>query len=177
MSRVLGRADPSRMTTPDTIPLPLVVQDPGEGTAIWHIDTLMTFKALSEDTGGRLAVWEQLLPHHSSPPLHVHTGDDEAWFVLDGELTFQVGDRTWSATEGSFVWAPRGVPHTFRVDSTTARLLALAVPGRFDRFVRSTGRPAEAPVLPPPPDGPPDMAALVGAAREHGMEVLGPPLA
>ncbi|WP_324276552.1 cupin domain-containing protein [Blastococcus brunescens] len=105
------------MTTPGTVQQVPVVHAPGEGTAIWHLDTLMTFKALSGDTGGRLAVWEQLLPHRSSPPLHVHSEDDEAWFVLDGELTFQVADRTWSATEGSFVWAPRGLPHTFRVDS------------------------------------------------------------
>ncbi len=74
------------------------------------------------------------------------------------------------------MWAPRGLPHTFRVDSPSARMLALALPGRFDRFVRATGRPAEGPGLPPPPEGPPDMGALVGAASEHGMDVLGPPL-
>ncbi len=152
------------------------MQGPGEGAAVWHLDTLKTFKAMGEETGGRLVAWEELLPHRSSPPLHVHHEEDEAWFVLDGELTFQVADQTWAAAEGSFVWAPRGLPHTFRVDSPTARLLALAVPGRFDLFVRATGRPAEAPTLPPPPMGPPDMAALLGAAREHGIEILGSPL-
>lgn len=161
--------------TPPTQPAP-VVTGPGEGRAIWHLDTLITFKALGADTGGRLAVWEQLLPHRSSPPLHVHHEEDEAWFVLDGELTFQVGNRSWAAVAGSFVWAPRGLAHTFRVDSPTARLLALAVPARFDEFVRATGRPARSATLPPPPEGPPDMAALVGAARQHGMDVLGPPL-
>ncbi len=128
------------------------------------------------ETGGRLTAWEELLPQRSSPPLHVHHDEDEAWFVLDGSLTFQVADSTWTADTGSFVWAPRGLPHTFRVDSPTARMLALAVPGRFDRFVRATGRPADAPTLPPPPEGPPDLAGLVAAAREHGMEILGPPL-
>ncbi|MDK3258287.1 cupin domain-containing protein [Blastococcus capsensis] len=165
---------PTHTTSAEPAP---VLTAPGEGTAIWHVDTLMTFKALTEDTGGRLAVWEQLLPRRSSPPLHVHHQEDEAWFVLDGEITFQVGDRAWAATPGSFVWAPRGLPHTFRVDSPTARVLALAVPGRFDLFARATGRPAEEPTLPPPPENPPDMTALVGAARQHGMEVLGPPLA
>jgi len=164
------------MTAPDTTQTAPVVKAPDEGTAIWHLDTLMTFKALSEDTGGRLCAWEQLLPHRSSPPLHVHHADDEAWFVLDGSLTFQVGDAFWTAEAGAFVWAPRGLQHTFRVDSPTARLLALAVPGGFDRFAQATGRPADAPTLPPPPDGPPDMGRLVAAAREHGVEVLGPPL-
>ena len=167
---------PGPMTASDVEQSSPVVRSPGEGTAIWHIDTLMTFKALGEETGGRLAVWEQLLPHRSSPPLHVHHDEDEAWFVLAGALTFQVADSTWTVQAGGFVWAPRGLPHTFRVDSDTARVLALALPGRFDRFVRATGRPAEKAALPPPPEGPPDMAALVGAAREHGMEVLGPPL-
>ena len=164
------------MTAPDTAQTAPLVRAPGEGLGIWHIDNLMTFKALADDTGGRLAVWEQLLPHRSSPPLHVHHGDDEAWFVLDGSVTFQVGDTSWTAEAGAFAWAPRGLPHTFRVDSPTARLLGLAVPGGFDRFVLATGRPAASATHPPPPEGPPDMARLIDAAREHGMEVLGPPL-
>ncbi len=68
------------------------------------------------------------------------------------------------------------MPHTFRVDSPTARLVGLAVPGGFDRFVLATGRPAEAATLPPPPDGPPDLDRLVAAAHEHGADILGPPL-
>ncbi len=165
--------DPSTAT--DTLGTPLVVP-PGEGRHVWHLDNLMTFKALSQETGGRLAVWEQLLPHRSSPPLHVHHDDDEAWFVLDGVLTFQVQDATFTAERGCFVWAPRGLPHTFRVDSPTARVLGLALPAGFDQFVLATGRQAQSATIPPPSEGPPDMAALVGAAREHGMDVLGPPL-
>ena len=164
------------MTTSGTEQTAAVVRAPGEGAAIWHLDTLKTIKALSEETAGRLAAWEELLPHRSSPPLHVHRDDDEAWYVLDGSLTVQVAEATWTAGAGSFVWAPRGLPHTFRVDSPSARLLALAVPGGFDRFVRATGRPAAGATL-PPPDGPPDMAALVAAAQEHGIDILGPPLA
>jgi mannose-6-phosphate isomerase-like protein (cupin superfamily) len=175
MSWRAADTDARRMTTSGTQPPP-VVQAPGEGAAIWHIDTLKTFKALGEDTGGRLVAWEELLPHLSSPPLHAHAADDEAWFVLEGELTFQIGDGAFTVTAGSFVWAPRTVPHTFRVDSSTARLLGLALPGTFDRFVRATGTPAAARTLPPPPQAPPDMAALVGAARQHGIEILGPPL-
>jgi mannose-6-phosphate isomerase-like protein (cupin superfamily) len=163
------------MTAPGTSE-PLV-RSAGEGLHLWHLDTLKTFKALAEDTGGRLAVWEDTLPHGSSPPLHVHHRDDEAWFVLDGTLTFQAGTVTATVEAGAFVWGPRGLPHTFRVESPTARLLGLAVPGEFGEFVRATGRPAEAPTLPPPPDGPPDIAGLMDVAREHGIEILGPPLA
>jgi quercetin dioxygenase-like cupin family protein len=164
------------MDAPDGTQTTPIVQGPGEGTAIWHLDTMKTFKALAEDTGGRLAAWEELLPQRSSPPLHVHSEADEAWFVLDGQLTFQVGASSWTAETGTFVWAPRGLPHTFRVESPTARMLALAIPGGFDRFVVATGRPAGGNRLPPPPDTSPDIGRLVAAAREHGMEILGPPL-
>jgi quercetin dioxygenase-like cupin family protein len=164
------------MTTPESTQTPAFAVPPGAGRHLWHIDSLMTFKALAEDTGGRLAVWEESLPQGSSPPLHVHHHDDEAWFVLDGGVTFQVDDVTWQAEAGTFIWGPHGRAHTFRVDSPTARLLGLALPAGFDHFVLATGRPAEAPVIPPPPDGPPDMPRLVEAARAHGIEVLGPPL-
>ncbi len=174
----VDRVDPRRMdpsTITEATGTPLAVPA-GEGRHLWHIDNLMTFKALAADTGGRLALWEQLLPHRSSPPLHVHTREDEAWYVLEGALTFQVEDRTWTAEAGSFLWAPRGLPHTFRVDSPTARLLGIAVPAGFEQFFLETGRPAQEPAIPPPPDGPPDMGALVAAAARHGSELLGPPL-
>jgi len=160
-------------TTAATSPLAVA---PGNGRHVWHIDNLMTFKALAADTGGRLALWEQSLPQRSSPPLHVHHHDDEAWYVLEGALTFRVADETYAAEAGCFLWAPRGLPHTFRVDSATARLLGMAVPAGFEQFFLETGRPAEEPTIPPPPDGPPDMDGLVAAAVRHGTELLGPPM-
>ena len=160
---------PTGTTAPLAVP-------PGGGRHLWHLDDLMTVKALAADTGGRLALWEQQLPHRSSPPLHVHSREDEAWYVLDGALTVQVAERTFAAEAGSFLWAPRGLPHTFRVDSPTARLLGIAVPAGFEQFFLATGRPAVTPTIPPPADGPPDMGALVAAAADHGVEILGPPL-
>ena len=163
--------DPS--TTTGTSPLAV---PPGSGRHVWHIDNLMTFKAVAADTGGRLALWEQSLPLGSSPPLHVHHRDDEAWYVLEGELTFRVAEDTYAAEAGSFLWAPRGLPHTFRVDSPTARLLGIAVPAGFEEFFLATGRPAGTPTIPPPPDGPPDMGALLATAARHGADLLGPPM-
>ena len=147
----------------DRIDSTSVVHAPGEGTAIWHLDTLMTFKALTEETGGRLAAWEELLPHRSSPPLHVHHDEDEAWFVLDGRADLPGRrlhlDRPRPAPSsgppaacrtpsGSTPRPPGCWRWPFRAASTGS--------------CRATGRPAEAATLPPPPDGPPDMAALVG---------------
>ena len=164
------------MTASGTEQTSPVVKAPGEGLAIWHIDNLMTFKVLATDTGGRIAVWEQLLPHLSSPPMHVHHHDDEAWYVLEGSVTFQVADSTWTADAGTFVWAPRALAHTFRVDSPTARLLGIGVPAGFEQFFLETGRPAQEPSIPPPSDGLPDMGTLIAAAARFGSDVVGPPM-
>jgi mannose-6-phosphate isomerase-like protein (cupin superfamily) len=148
----------------------------GEGTALWHLDNLMVFKAVAAATGNRLAVWEQLLPQHSSPPLHVHHRDDEAWYVLDGSVTFRVDDNEMRVTAGDFVWAPRSLPHTFRVESRTARVLGLGIPAGFEEFFLATGRPAAELTLPPLPGAPPDLGQMLPHARAAGCDILGPPM-
>lgn len=148
----------------------------GEGAAVWHLDNLMVFKAIGAATGNRLAVWEQLLPQHSSPPLHVHHRDDEAWYVLDGSITFLVDGEEMVVHGGDFVWAPRDLPHTFRVESQTARVLGLGLPAGFEEFFLGTGRPAPELSLPPAPDGPPDLQQLLPAAHAVGCDVVGPPM-
>lgn len=151
------------------------VVEPQGGRSLWHGDTLMVFKATAEDTGGSLALWEQQLPHGSSPPLHTHE-EDEAWCVLDGELTFVCGDQRLRASTGCFVFGPRGVPHSFRVESPTARMIGLTAPGGSEPFFFETGRPAEALTIPPAPDAPPDLDAMIAVAQQYGMQVVGPPL-
>jgi len=148
----------------------------GEGTAIWHLDNLMVFKAVAAATGNRLAVWEQLLPRHSSPPLHVHHRDDEAWYVLDGSVTFRVDGTDMTVEGGDFVWAPRGLAHSFRVESQTARVLGFGIPAGFEEFFLATGRPAPDLVLPPTPDRPPDLQQMLGHAQAAGCDIVGPPM-
>ena len=79
------------------------------------------------------------------------------------------------ARPGDFAWAPRDVPHTFCVESETAKFLAFSTDGGMDRFFFATGEPAGALTLPPPPQGPPDVEALVAAMAEYGVEMVGPP--
>ena len=73
------------------------------------------------------------------------------------------------------LYGPRDVPHTFTVSSEQARFLLVVEPAGFEDFVRTVGEPAAQLVIPPPATEPPDMAALVAAAAEHGIEILGPP--
>lgn len=150
---------------------------PGEGQALWHLDGALQVKATAASTGGALGVFEQTLPAGPGAPLHVHDGEDEAWFVLEGEVAVVVDGRWFEAAAGSFVWAPRGLAHSFHVASPTARLLALVTPGGFEDFFVASGRPAAAAGLPPAPDGadgPPDLARLVEEAARRGCRILGP---
>jgi quercetin dioxygenase-like cupin family protein len=148
--------------------------NPAEGPTLWHLGGLLTFKATSARTGG-LWVQEARGARGYASPVHTHAREDEAFYVLDGEITVYVGDETITATPGSFLWAPRNLPHAYCVESPEARFLAFSTDSAFDRFFFATGQPANAPTLPPPPDGPPDIPALVAALAEHGVEMVGPP--
>ena len=95
----------------------------GEGEARWFLGALATIKSTAETTGGRVAVTENWAPRGHGSPLHVHHNEDEWFYVLSGELTFWVDGQVTRATEGSFVFGPRDVPHTFTVSSDEAHFL------------------------------------------------------
>ena len=79
------------------------------------------------------------------PPMHVHRHEDEWYYLLDGEVTFHVGPQTYRGVPGSFVFLPRSVPHTFTIQSPTARMLLLNAPGGFERmFELAPSTPDEA---------------------------------
>jgi quercetin dioxygenase-like cupin family protein len=147
----------------------------GEGEARWFLGGLSTIKASGESTGGRVAVIENRAPRGHGSPLHVHRNEDEWFFVLSGELTFWVGGETVVAPAGSFVYGPRDVPHTFVVSSDEARFLLVIEPAGFEDFLRALSEPAVAPTLPPSSVAPPPPEAMLAAAGEYGIEILGPP--
>jgi quercetin dioxygenase-like cupin family protein len=145
-----------------------------ESRAFWFAHQLAQVKLAGADTGGHLAAVEVTSPAGPAAPLHVHSREDESFYVLDGELTFFIGARTEKAGAGALVHAPREVPHTFTVDSPTARWLVLSTPSGFERFVERVGVPADALELPADPE-PADPERVTAAAAEFGIEILGPP--
>ena len=147
----------------------------GEGEALWAFGTLATVKASSDTSDGRVAVIEQLAPQGAGSPLHVHHREDEWFYVLEGALTFWVGGEVVEARAGSFIYGPRDIPHTFVVSSPQARFLLVTEPAGFENFMRAMGQPASTPTIPPPAEPPSDLAPLVAAAAEYGIEILGPP--
>jgi quercetin dioxygenase-like cupin family protein len=145
------------------------------GEALRFLGTLARVKLAGEQTGGRFALWEGVLPHGAAPPLHSHP-QDETFYVLEGELTAWVSGEPQTCRPGAAVFAPGGVPHTFRVESDTARMLFISTPAGIEEFVQTLSKPAAWPWLQPPPDGPrvpPERLAAV--EREHGVIRFGPP--
>jgi mannose-6-phosphate isomerase-like protein (cupin superfamily) len=101
------------------------------GEAIWFAGALMILKAAGDQTEGRFAFMDQRLPGQYAVPLHVHHSEDEAWYVLEGELTFFCGDKSFSAGPGAWVFLPKDVPHSFRVGAAGGRLLTFSAPADF----------------------------------------------
>ncbi len=121
----------------------------GAGDARWWLGALATIKATGKETGGRYTLVEVLDAEGSEAPLHVHHREDEAFWILEGALTFHVGDQTIKAGPGSFVFGPKDVPHGYHVDAGPARLLFILSPAGFEEFIYASSEPAQVLTLPP----------------------------
>ena len=133
---------------------------------------------MTEATDG-MSVLEHHAPLGDSPPLHIHQTEDEIFHILEGAFRFQVEGQEFRLGAGEMMLAPKGVAHTYRVESEAGgRWLTITSRGDFERFVRALGRRADRVEL-PSPSGPPDQAAitlLTETARAHHIELVGPPL-
>ncbi|NKY60712.1 cupin domain-containing protein [Nocardia flavorosea] len=143
--------------------------------AVWHLGALMQLRLTGEQTGGRFALTEHRCRRGTAAPLHRHALQDETFIVLEGELAIHIDGRDFRAGPGSVTFAPRGLPHFYQAESEECRFLALIVPAGFEQWFVETGEPAGNLSLPPIPDSPPDVGALIAAAARYGVEILGPP--
>jgi mannose-6-phosphate isomerase-like protein (cupin superfamily) len=127
-------------------------------------------RSSGETTDGRFFLLEHLsMPVGLASPYHVHHNEDEAFYVLKGQVAFVCDGKWLMAGPGSYVYGPREIPHGFKVIGTTpARMLLLGAPAGFERFVRELSAPVDA--VPAPPD----VAILVATAAKYGVDILGP---
>jgi quercetin dioxygenase-like cupin family protein len=149
---------------------PVVALGPNEGERVWFLDQLVVVKLRGTDAP--YGVIETELDAGRGTPFHRHTGEDEAFYVLDGELEiFLEGDRRLVGTPGSYIHIPRGVAHGFRTLSRM-RMLVLSDPLGFVDFTREYGVPA--PRVELPPAAAPDFPRLEALAKKYRIELLGP---
>ena len=147
---------------------------PGEGESVWSLGGRFTTKAAAADTKNQFSLIEAVAFQATEPPLHIHHREDEAWYVIDGKMTFYVADDVLEATAGCFVFAPRGIPHNFTVDIEPTRVLVFASPAGFEHFARELGQAAHEDV-PPAGLAMPSPGVLGPVAERYGIEVIGPP--
>jgi quercetin dioxygenase-like cupin family protein len=144
-----------------------------EEEAIWYFGALFTVRASAQSTAGAFDLIEVVMPEGTSPPRHIHRREDEFVYVLDGQITFTCGEQTIRAERGAFVFLPRDVAHTFRVEGPgTAHVLNLCVPAGLKDFLKEMGEPARERTLPPPQTL--DLAKLHLVAAKYGVEMLRP---
>jgi quercetin dioxygenase-like cupin family protein len=118
------------------------VLGPDEGPAYEFHGSAVVIKASGEHTLGQLAVMESTYPPGLSVHEHVHTGEDEMFYLLAGELAGFCAEDNWTATAGSFVFVPRDRPHGFTVTSAgPAKALVVTGPPQLDRQIAARGKP------------------------------------
>lgn len=144
-----------------------------ETNTYFALGTRATFLLEGKDTGGRFSLIEFLLVKGADTPPHTHGNEDEYYYVLEGDISVQVGDETFDATPGTYVYLPRGVKHAYHVRSEQARLLVGVYPAGFEQFFKQAGVPVAPDFVPPSPEGPPpeeQVRGLIEAAAKYGIE-------
>lgn len=155
----------------------VVARAAGTGPATWSMGMLFERLAGAGETGGLLAASVVTQPPGQASPLHVHTREAEAWFLLEGAMTYRAGERLIRMTAGDFIYLPREVPHAFRTTGTIpVRFLALALPGGLLDIYDEAGIPAAEHRLPDFGVSPEDVARWLELAPRYGLRVVGPPI-
>ena len=120
-----------------------IMRNKDEGERRWFLGGgLHTWKALAEETGGSMLVFEDSLERGKVTPMHLHADVDEALYIIEGEILLNVEGTEHVVGAGGFTFAPRGCAHAFVVTSERARLLCIQTPGSGQAFYRNASHPA-----------------------------------
>ena len=149
-----------------------VLRLPGDGETTSLFGDTYTVKASGDETNAALSVIEaELAPGSSGTPLHVNTREAENYYILEGTLTFRLGESTVEAPAGSFVHIPQRVVHThWNATAAPVRLLGVPAPAGFETFFAELAE-----LMASMPPGPPDMSQIGALYGRFGLEVVGPP--
>jgi quercetin dioxygenase-like cupin family protein len=154
-------------------PQDVVAVRSGEGEALWWLGSLAVIKATAADTGGQMTIVEITEAPGVEAPLHVHHREDEGFWVLEGDVSFEVGGTAFEASAGDFAYGPRDIPHRYTVGDAGCRMLFIFTPGGFEDVIREMSEPAASRTLPPPSKEEPDWERIQAIAEKHGNELLG----
>jgi quercetin dioxygenase-like cupin family protein len=121
---------------------PPTLRTPTEGRTIAVVGDVYRFLATGEDTNGKYAMWEAIVPPGGGPPPHVHSREEESFYILEGEITFQIGDGRLVTGAGTFANMSVGTPHSFKNESgKPARMLISVAPAGVEQMFFEVGVP------------------------------------
>jgi mannose-6-phosphate isomerase-like protein (cupin superfamily) len=155
------------------MPTTTLIRGREDGEATWFFNALMITKASMSETERAYSLTEHLVTAASNPPMHVQVDEDEAFYILEGEVEFEVDGRVVTATPGAFAFVGRGAPHRFRVLTETARMLVICSGKPSDNledFFGAMGEPAPERALPQP--AAPDADRLAVLCARTGIELV-----
>jgi len=154
---------------------PATIRKPNEGRRIGIVGDVYRFLVTGEETNGKYATFEAIVPPGSGPPPHVHSREEEAFLVLEGEITFQLGEERIVAGEGTFLNMPVGSLHCFKNETeTTARLLISVAPAGLELMFFEVGQPLADDAESALPPSQADIEKLLEAAPRYGVEIMVP---
>ena len=155
------------MTKPNRV----TIRNADEGPTIGVVGDIYRFLVTGEETGGRYATFEAVVLPGGGPPPHLHRKEDETFFVVEGEITFRVGDEKLVAGPGTFVNMPIGNPHAFRNETDRpAKMLISFAPAGLEEYFFEVGQTFDG-ELPPKPSKE-EIERLLEAAPKYGIEFI-----
>ncbi len=142
------------------------------GRTIAVVGDIYRFLATGEDTNGKYAMWEAIVPPGSGPPPHVHSREEEGFFVLEGEITFHVGADRIVAKAGEFANIPIGTPHSFKNESNQpAKMLITIAPEGLEQMFFEVGTPLPQGATTAPHPTKKEIEKLLEVAPQYGIEI------
>src|SRR5947208_11613163 len=148
------------------------LKKPTEGRTIAVVGDVYRFLATGDDTNGKYAMWEAIVPPGGGPPPHVHSREEEGFFILEGEITLHIGEKRIVATAGMFANMPVGTPHSFKNESNRpAKMLISVAPAGLKKMFFEFGVPlpdGSMAALPPTRE---EIEKLLAIAPKYGIEV------
>lgn len=153
-----------------------VFRPTGTAPAVWGPGDLYSMLATGQETNNAFFQFEALVPEGGGPPPHVHTREDESFYIVSGSLEILLGDKTYQARRGDFVYVPRGTVHRFKnVGSDMAVQLVTFVPAGMERFFQEVFPEAKDRNAAPPPVTEDLIRRMNEAAPKYGLEFVPPP--
>jgi quercetin dioxygenase-like cupin family protein len=148
------------------------IRIPTEGRTVAVVGDVYRFLATGEDTNGKYAMWEAIVPPGGGPPPHVHSREEEGFYVLEGEITFTINGEKVVATAGMFANMPVGTPHSFKNESgkPAKMLISVAPAGLEEMFFEVGVTLAEGATTAPPPRKE-EIEKLLAIAPKYGIEI------